>query len=303
MFIEKNTKELSLIYQKDYLCSEMIDDIKSFINIDLDKLEDDLENHYEKSINDNYIHIKEYFKYILEYITNNKIKNNKYKEFNNITLEQEKIIINFFILLYTYLIKNISFNKFKLFTLLLCHNIKYNNFAKINRIGCFSLCELNDQGVDVNQFTTVGNFQIDFINQITRGYYKTHPELIQIINNIAVSIDNAFNTEDMIVLEIDEVQLLIFERDENNPNRIIIHINDNSYTTLAIVDNENNFIQGDMENILYYFIKDDNIMNEIGTDLDKFINACQDNEEVEEEITSDEILKQLYVQMINNQES
>ena len=309
MSLKNNINNLIIVYEKDYICTKKIDKLHNFLENEIDDLQEELEDHFERYLTNNFTNYSDYLKYICKYIVEGKIEEKECDDetyiigFDKVTLKDEELLNNFIILIYSYLLGNIDYEKAILLLFLQCHDIDYKLFPNINKISAFALCELKENGIDIKPFSHIGNYQLAFINEMSRGFYRNQDTKIKALNNITATLDNAFKTNDMLSLNIDDTKYLLFESTDSNS--VCIYINTNMSTPIVEALPDNTFVKGNLNTILQYYDFNQQVVlpNNNVNSLDQFINSYSSPEiveQIEPSINSEELVRQLYKKLIDN---
>ena len=303
MELEKNLKRLIKHYKKDSTCQIKINEITKFVINEISIYEEELEDTYNRYFDSSFKLYSKYIKLLCKYIVAGNIKkikienNNKKRSkevveekyeiegFDKLTITEETIVNNFIILIYSYLLDNIDFDQFKIFVFMQSHGIDYTKFTNINKRAAFSLCNMLDNGMDLSKFAKLGNVQLEFIDNMSNGKYGKESNVISTLNNIAITIDNTFQDQDMREVNIAN-NILIFMRQRDKV--YVYDENDMEHPILA-VDNENNYYEGTFSK----FISVLNLENtyQASSSLDDMVNK-NDNVIEEEEEKIEEIEKE-----------
>ena len=194
--------------------------------------------------NDSYLNIKNEIIKLLNHLLQN---NNEYLE--ELNYEYQEKINDIVVLIYNYLSDRIDFKNIKFSIYLLLFNIDYKDFYNLSFNATVTLIELKNYNVNIKELAGMGNFQIVLIGEIANGAFPSK-EHIRIVGQLAQIIDECLDSGEMYEMELDDDSLIFEPLDEE---LLSIYLYSNVEDVIVVVNNDNEFVQGNINDLLQLF--------------------------------------------------
>lgn len=270
--ILRRLDDLNKICISDSMSAVKIKRINDYVITTYPELQDELEQKFPKSYKMNGFknHINILTNILMDIMQNN-INQDYYL---NLIEKKANIAIVFIDIIEAYLKKTIDVNDAKNKLFLASHEINPDKFTNLKISGLLALCEMSENGIDVEQYEKSGNLKLNFLNEVANGKFKTKPDEAIKKEQIISSIENCLNGSFIEELEFDENFSLIFQLNEENG--VSIYTNNDLSKSIAEVTENGDFIKGSLNIILVNVYKNvksyDEEENNSANSIDKLIS-------------------------------
>lgn len=209
------------------------------------ELQKDFETRFPKTYGIN--GFKNYIKLLDKIIIDTLNKNIDEEYYLSLNDENVRISTMFTNVLLKFLSNNLNLEETKKAIFLVAHDIDFTSFYKLNQNGIMSLCEMAENGIDINEFNSAGNLKLNFLNDLSKGAFKQKTNEALKKEQIIDCIERCLKDYSLEQIQYNDDFTLYFDGDVDE---VTVYTSKDINKPIAIINENGEFIKGSLNIIL-----------------------------------------------------
>jgi hypothetical protein len=209
------------------------------------ELQKDFETRFPKTYGIN--GFKNYIKLLDKIIIDTLNKNIDEEYYLSLSDENVRISTMFTDVLLKFLSNNLNLEEAKKAIFLVAHDIDFTSFYKLNQNGIMSLCEMAENGIDINEFNSAGNLKLNFLNDLSKGAFKQKTNEALKKEQIIDCIERCLKDYSLEQIQYNDDFTLYFDGDVDE---VTVYTSKDINKPIAIINENGEFTKGSLNIIL-----------------------------------------------------